>query len=171
MLRLYLLAAFCFFGIVVADAGQQITLQENSPVHSTAGWSWEDCGESSDIIRVKSIVVKPDPPKPGEDMTMTVVGTASEVVEDGAYADVTVKLGLIKLLTKRFDVCEEAQKANATIQCPVEKGDHTVVQTVALPKEIPQAKFKVKVEGYSVDDEPLLCLDMTVDFMKHLFNW
>lgn len=28
--------------------------------------------------------------------------------QDGAYADVVVKLGLIKLLTKRFDVCEEA---------------------------------------------------------------
>jgi len=28
--------------------------------------------------------------------------------QDGAYADVTVKLGLVKLLQKRFDVCEEA---------------------------------------------------------------
>ena len=28
--------------------------------------------------------------------------------QEGAYAQVTVKLGLIKLLTKSFDVCEEA---------------------------------------------------------------
>jgi len=28
--------------------------------------------------------------------------------QDGAYADVTVKLGLIKLLQKQFDICEEA---------------------------------------------------------------
>lgn len=28
--------------------------------------------------------------------------------QDGSYADVVVKLGLIKLLSKRFDVCEEA---------------------------------------------------------------
>lgn len=28
--------------------------------------------------------------------------------QEGAYADVTVKLGLIKLIQKRFDVCEEA---------------------------------------------------------------
>lgn len=28
--------------------------------------------------------------------------------QEGAYADVTVKLGLIKLLQKTFDVCEEA---------------------------------------------------------------
>jgi hypothetical protein len=28
--------------------------------------------------------------------------------QDGAYANVLVKLGLVKLLSKRFDVCEEA---------------------------------------------------------------
>lgn len=29
-------------------------------------------------------------------------------MQEGAYADVTVKLGLIKLLQKQFDLCEEA---------------------------------------------------------------
>jgi len=33
-------------------------------------------------------------------------------VQDGAYADVTVKLGLIKLLKKEFDLCEEASVAS-----------------------------------------------------------
>lgn len=28
--------------------------------------------------------------------------------QEGAYADVTVKLGLVKLLHKQFDICEEA---------------------------------------------------------------
>lgn len=80
------------------------------------------------------------------------------LAQEGAYADVTVKLGLVKLLKKTFDICEEAyvngslhacatvlltntplirRKANATIQCPVEKGDYVVEQTVTLPKEIP----------------------------------
>lgn len=31
----------------------------------------------------------------------------SSAAQEGTYADVTVKLGLIKLLTKRFDVCDE----------------------------------------------------------------
>lgn len=75
---------------------------------------------------MKSIGLTPDPPKPGEDLTVTAVGIAQERIEvgftivtcspidqvvflqDGAYADVVVKLGLIKLLTKTFDVCEEA---------------------------------------------------------------
>lgn len=57
---------------------------------------------------IESITVSPDPPEPGKNLTVTVEATANEVVEEGAYADVTVKLGLIKLLQKRFDVCEEA---------------------------------------------------------------
>lgn len=32
----------------------------------------------------------------------------SDFFQEGAYADVEVKLGLIKLLHKRFDLCEEA---------------------------------------------------------------
>ncbi|KAJ8596954.1 hypothetical protein M405DRAFT_804559 [Rhizopogon salebrosus TDB-379] len=134
-----------------------------------AGWSWEDCGFPTDAIQLQSISLSPDPPKPGEDLTVTAVGLAQEVIEDGAYADVVVKLGLIKLLTKRFDVCEEARAANASIQCPVEEGKYTVVQTVALPKEIPQAKFTVAVRGYTASDDDMLCLDLKVDFMRNPF--
>ncbi|OAX42400.1 hypothetical protein K503DRAFT_847858 [Rhizopogon vinicolor AM-OR11-026] len=139
------------------------------PVHIMEGWSYQDCGSPTDAIQLQSISLSPDPPKPGEDLTVSVVGTAKDRIEDGAYADVVVKLGLIKLLTKTFDVCEEARGANASIQCPVEEGEYTVVQTVALPKEIPKAKFTVTVRGYTKDDDDMLCLDLHVDFMKRPF--
>ncbi|KDN41450.1 hypothetical protein RSAG8_07400, partial [Rhizoctonia solani AG-8 WAC10335] len=122
-------------------------------------------GLPSDGVHIKSIEVTPDPPKPGQDLTVKIIAKSDQPIEEGAYADVTVKLGLIKLLNKRFDICEEARNANATIQCPVEAGDHEVVQTVALPREIPRAKFKVAVRGYSADDEDLVCVDLSVDFM------
>lgn len=32
----------------------------------------------------------------------------SFLLQEGAYADVEVKLGLVKILEKEFDVCEEA---------------------------------------------------------------
>jgi hypothetical protein len=38
-------------------------------------------------------------------------------LQEGAYADVVVKLGLIKLLTKRFDVCEELYAFPLTFPC------------------------------------------------------
>lgn len=33
---------------------------------------------------------------------------AQRILQEGAYADVEVKLGLVKILEKTFDVCEEA---------------------------------------------------------------
>lgn len=87
---------------------------------------------------------------------------------------------------------ERSRNANATVQCPVEPGPYVIVQTVALPKEIPRgassaqcpcakrnarvltdllpiAKFVVKVNGYTADDEEMLCLNLSVDFMKNPF--
>ncbi|KAJ6503436.1 ML domain-containing protein [Mycena vitilis] len=137
------------------------------------GWQYVDCGLPSNPVQIDSIELFPDPPLPGHDLTVTVKALVTDVIEEGASADVVVKLGLIKLLQKTFDVCEEARNANATIACPVEPGLHTVVQTVALPKEIPKAKFVVLVRGFTVAEEDMLCLDLKIDFMKSissLFN-
>jgi hypothetical protein len=80
-------------------------------------------------------------------------------LQEGAYADVSVKLGLIKILQKQFDLCDEAyvsvifavsemptlsylrRNANTSVQCPVEQGKYEVVHTVALPREIPQGQL------------------------------
>lgn len=175
-------------------------------------------GMETDPIQIQSIEISPDPPLPGKPLTVKVTGTASEVIEvgpqtiihtefhhclkEGATADVTVKLGLIKLLTKTFDVCEEAyvpfvliyfqnahfplsRSANASVQCPVEKGQYIVEQTVDLPKEIPPgsfivlsfrntsdpltAKFNIHIDGYTVDEDDLMCMDLTIDFTKKHF--
>ncbi|QRW12040.1 Tyrosine-protein kinase [Ceratobasidium sp. AG-Ba] len=142
-----------------------LVLNGESPISVNTRWTWEDCGAPEDIVHIKSIEVSPDPPQPGKDLTVIVNGIADENIEEGAYADVTVKLGLIKLLQKQFDICEEARNANATIQCPIAAGEHKVVQTVALPKEIPRAKFNVLAQGYSADDEDLMCVKITIDFI------
>lgn len=36
------------------------------------------------------------------------------------------------------NTCFDSRKADATVQCPIEPGEYEVVQTVALPKEIPR---------------------------------
>ncbi|TFK91690.1 hypothetical protein K466DRAFT_595899 [Polyporus arcularius HHB13444] len=158
---LVLLAAV--FGSVVATPveDEQVLLAQDKR------WDWSDCSTDSHIVHVKSIDVSPDPPERGQDLTITVVGVADEQVEEGAYADVTVKAGVIKLLHKEFDLCEEARNANASIQCPIEKGTHKVVQTVTLPKEIPPAQFKVEIRGYTDDDDDLLCANLMMDFRPH----
>ncbi|KAH9985440.1 ML domain-containing protein, partial [Russula compacta] len=156
---------------VATNVNSQLSFQkpvanQDGLLHTTQGWSWVNCGLSTDPIQVESIKVFPDPPKPGQNLTVTVEASTQEKVQEGAYADVTVKLGLIKLLQKKFDLCEEARNAQASVQCPVDEGHYVVEQTVALPKEIPQAKFTVNARGYTVDDDDLFCVDLKVDFMK-----
>ncbi|KAJ3507103.1 hypothetical protein NMY22_g17036 [Coprinellus aureogranulatus] len=146
----------------------QVALAVDGPVKTFDKWEWTDCGEPEWPVQIDSIEVSPDPPQPGKDLTVKVKAKTSERIEDGFYADVQVKLGLVKLLEKTFDVCEEARNANATIQCPVEEGSHVIEQTVALPKEIPRAKFVVNINGYT-EEEDLLCLTLKVDFMKNPF--
>ena len=84
-------------------------------------------GEPSDAIEITALRVVPDPPEPGKKMTIYAEGSAKQridvrgyrssrqrlhitnngLLQEGAYADVVVKLGLIKLIQKRFDICQE----------------------------------------------------------------
>ncbi|KAH9898027.1 ML domain-containing protein [Cubamyces lactineus] len=161
---LLVLLAAALGGVAASPVDEQQLLGNPSSLTPGKEWDWTDCGTDSHIVRINSIQVSPDPPQRGQDLTITVEGVASEDVEDGAYADVTVKVGVIKILQKEFDVCEEAEKANATIQCPVTKGSHKVVQSVTLPKEIPPAQFKVNVRGFTAEDDDMVCLDLMMDF-------
>ncbi|KZV99063.1 hypothetical protein EXIGLDRAFT_641039 [Exidia glandulosa HHB12029] len=124
-----------------------------------------DCGAPEDAVQIQSIEISPDPPKAGENVTIIATGLVQQQLNPGAYADVTVKVGLIKLLQKRFDICEEAETANATVQCPVDPDTYTIVQTVELPKEVPPAKFVINVRGYTDAEDPMVCLDLKLDFL------
>ncbi|KAL6304295.1 ML domain-containing protein [Sparassis latifolia] len=166
---LVVLAAVLANVFAIVPAEQQEIVQGVSSFSDN--WRWETCGNPTDPIHIQSIEVSPDPPEKGADLTVTVRGVADKAVEEGAYADVTVKVGAIKLLHKEFDVCEEARNANVDLACPVTEGDHQVIHTVTLPKEIPAALFSVNVQGYTVDDEDLLCLNLWIDFRKKFFSW
>ncbi|EST08603.1 MD-2-related lipid-recognition domain protein [Kalmanozyma brasiliensis GHG001] len=128
------------------------------------GWQWASCGTGDEVVDIDSIVVSPDPPVPGQNLTVRAKGTVKDEVSDGTFADVVVKLGLIRLLARRFDVCEQAREANAEIQCPISAGDYELEQTVALPREIPPGKFNVHVTGQNQDGSNLLCLDLSIQF-------
>ncbi|KAK4057539.1 hypothetical protein OIO90_001608 [Microbotryomycetes sp. JL221] len=158
--------------------------------HTMTRWDWSDCGEPTDVIQIKDVRISPDPPKPGKNLTVYASGTVNSLIDQGAYADVTVKLGLIKLLTKRFDVCEELDNANSTLQCPIQPNDYSIEQTVALPAEIPRgklqscfcrdsevradhfsilmlstAKFQVSARVFTQDEKPAACIDLWINFL------
>ncbi|KAJ3490537.1 hypothetical protein NLI96_g1370 [Meripilus lineatus] len=172
------MARFAYFTLLVASIATlcaaisvpiQEPLRDDGLAPDKKKWGWEDCGDDDFPMHVTSLEISPDPPKPGEELTVTAVGETTERVDEGAYAEVAVKVGRIKILQKEIDLCEEARNANVSVQCPVKAGVYKVVQTVALPKEIPPAPFQVSVDGYTADDEDLICLKLHIDFRRNPF--
>jgi hypothetical protein len=56
-------------------------------------------------------------------------------VEEGAYINLQVKYGLIRLVNTKADLCEQIK--NVDLECPLKKGKAILTKTVDLPKEIP----------------------------------
>ncbi|POY75239.1 hypothetical protein BMF94_1609 [Rhodotorula taiwanensis] len=157
-------------------------LGDNGEMHAMTQWGWTDCGlANDDPLKIESLQVTPDPPKPGRNLTINATGKVSKRIEvsdphrlltseypmqKGTSADVTVKLGLIKLLTKRFDLCEELVNIKSSLQCPIEPGTHDFTASVDLPAEIPRAKFVVSAKIITPDDtEETGCLDLWINFL------
>ncbi|CEG68622.1 hypothetical protein RMATCC62417_04845 [Rhizopus microsporus] len=166
-LKSLLASVFCFVAFLLTVEGRMTFW--SSRYFNALGESnveYLDCGVGDEPFRLESIKVLPEYVKPGENVTVIVKGIATERIEDGAYADVTVKVGLVKLLHKQFDICEELKnnRDNVNIQCPIEKGPIEIKATAALPKEIPRAKFVVAARAFTENDDDLACVNLSVDF-------
>lgn len=74
-------------------------------------------------------------PNRGANLTIDVVGTLLETVKEGAYVNLQVKYGLIRLVNTKADLCEQVK--NIDLECPIKKGKTTITKDVTLPKEIP----------------------------------
>lgn len=65
-------------------------------------------------------------------------GSVKQKIEEGAYVLLTVKYGLIRLISTKADLCE--QIGNVDLKCPVETGEVEVTKSVDLPAEIPPVR-------------------------------
>lgn len=121
-----------------------------------------DCGNTDDILQIQEYNIEPNPPIPGKNLTITGKGTLSEDIIDGSFADVSVKIGFVKLLTKRFDTCEQAKEIDK--ECPIKQGIVTLEKTVELPSEIPPAKITADIRVAMPDNRQIACIKAIVDF-------
>ncbi|POW14242.1 hypothetical protein PSTT_03128 [Puccinia striiformis] len=104
------------------------------------------------------------PPQLGQNLTVRVSGIIYRVIEDGAYMDVFIKVGLIAITRKRFDICEELSKAKVNLQCPMKPGQFDIVYETTLPKQIPPAKFTLVARAFTIDDSDMACANLLADF-------
>ncbi|ODQ64898.1 hypothetical protein NADFUDRAFT_83053 [Nadsonia fulvescens var. elongata DSM 6958] len=118
--------------------------------------------EDNHLLRIDSVDIFPNPPVRGENLTINAVGFLAKEIKEGAYVDVEVKFGYIRLLRQQFDLCEQVE--NIDMKCPLEPGPLSINKTVELPSQIPPGKYNVVARAYTVDDDQITCLLASVEF-------
>jgi len=101
------------------------------------------------ILEITSVDLSPNPPKPGQKLTIKAKGKLHERVEKGASVLLQVKYGLIRLINQEADLCD--QLTNVDLECPLEKGEMILTKEVDLPAQIPPGKYSVLADVYTAD--------------------
>lgn len=114
------------------------------------------------LLNLQSLIIDPNPPIRGENLTFVAKGILSQDIEDGAYVEVDVRYGFIKLLHQTFDLCEEITKVD--MECPITKGEQVIKKMVEIPAEVPPGKYIVNARAYTKDDIFITCLSAMVEF-------
>lgn len=117
---------------------------------------------SPQLLTLELVTIDPNPPVKGENLTFAATGVLAKDVGDGAYVDVDVRYGFIRLIHQRFDLCEEITKVD--LECPINKGKQTIKKQVEIPEEVPPGKYTVIAKAFTADDEFITCLGAVVEF-------
>ena len=56
------------------------------------------------MLHLDEVIVTPNPPVAGQNLTFTAVGTLDKTIEEGAYVEVEVRYGFIKLIHQTYDL-------------------------------------------------------------------
>jgi hypothetical protein len=84
-------------------------------------------------------------------LVIEATGTVKENIEEGAYVNLQVKYGLIRLINTKADLCEQLK--NVDLECPIERGRITIVKTVELPKEIPPVSLSLRCVSLTLETD------------------
>jgi len=121
------------------------------------------CGPTDDdILTIDYVDISPNPPVPGQSLVIKASGTLKQDIEEGAYVNVEVKYGYIKLIHQTIDLCEHSGELD--MECPVKKGEIILTKEVELPKAIPPGKYHATADVYNANDDPITCVTADVVF-------
>ncbi|KAH6673729.1 ML domain-containing protein [Halenospora varia] len=149
-------------GLSFFGGGQKVLDDKGGAVPGDNPLTHCKADHSSDILNLEKVDLTPNPPHAGSTLTIEANGELLEQVEKGAYVNIQVKWGIVKILTTKADLCE--QVSNVDLECPIKKGKVTITKDVELPKEIPPGTYTVSADAYTVDEKHIVCLDATVTF-------
>lgn len=118
------------------------------------------------LLTIDHINLSPNPPEKGSNLTIEASGVLHETVEEGAYINVQVNYGYIRLLTQTFDLCEELGEVD--LKCPLKAGPLAISKIVELPDQIPPGKYVAVARAYTKSNKAITCLSAEVNFPVEL---
>ncbi|CEP61226.1 sterol transporter LALA0_S02e09582g [Lachancea lanzarotensis] len=140
------------------------TRSGNKPISGDSPLQQCDVDEKQ-VLDIKLVNLLPNPPVRGENVTVSAAGYVKETIEKGAYVDVEVRLGYIKLLSQTYDLCEELENNDVGgLKCPIKAGDYMIEKSVEIPQEVPPGKYTVLARAYTEDDDEITCLSGEIYF-------
>ncbi|KAL5119208.1 Phosphatidylglycerol/phosphatidylinositol transfer protein [Pleosporales sp. CAS-2024a] len=124
------------------------------------------CGDpADDILEIESADIDPNPPTPGQKLSIKAKGNFKDKVEQGFKMHLQVKYGLITLINQEADGCDTIGKAD--LECPLDKGEMTLTKDVDLPREIPPGTYTVLADVYTEQGDKITCLTAKIAFHRH----
>ncbi|CAB4253208.1 similar to Saccharomyces cerevisiae YDL046W NPC2 Functional homolog of human NPC2/He1 [Maudiozyma barnettii] len=121
--------------------------------------------EEKQLLDISAVVLSPNPPERGNELLITATGEVKTTIKEGAYVDVEVRLGYIKLLTQTFDLCEVLKENDVNgLTCPVKPGVYDLKKKVEIPDEVPPGKYTILARAYTIDNDLLTCITGEVIF-------
>ncbi|GAW10880.1 hypothetical protein ANO14919_002160 [Xylariales sp. No.14919] len=143
------------------DSGD-VTVNDAKKVPGDSPLQFCDTDHSRDTVQIEKVDLLPNPPESGSKLVIHATGTVYQPIEQGAYVKLTVKYGLIRLISTTADLCEQVD--NVDLKCPIEKGVLSITKDVDIPKEVPPGTYNVFADVYNSDDTPITCLEASVTF-------
>jgi len=117
-----------------------------------------------DLLKIENVDLSPNPPKPGQTLTIQAKGDFKETIEEGAKVHIHVKYGLITLINQEADLCDSL--GNVDLTCPLEKGEMSLTKNVDLPSQIPPGTYTVLADVYTKDNKRITCLQSKITFSR-----
>jgi ribosomal protein L31 len=102
---------------------------------------WQACATTKYPLNPIKVVITPDPPKKGQDVSVNIEFSLNETVTSG-NVNVKVDDGVIPLYTGTFDLCETLTNLNTGLSCPLAMGK-TLVAKVSefIPSFLPSVSL------------------------------
>lgn len=119
-----------------------------------------------DLVTIESVDLLPNPPRPGKQLVIKAKGEVKQTITKGAYVQITVKYGLIRLISMKADLCD--QITNVDLECPLEAGTMEITKSVDLPSVIPPGRYSVLADVHTADGTAVTCLTATIEFPRAL---